>query len=173
MTTSQETDELVKRLRKLTVPPYDSGCFGKPMKKAADAIERLEAQVKKVVIRCNALESNSLLKTTEVELAEARAEVAAWERKFGGRTDFNEALTAPAPEECPHGCRGTGWIGAGNSWGDTAALPCPLHEPTPKREAERRVVCPMCEDRLPGICPECGACHPQQEPTPDEESGGG
>ena len=64
----------------------------------ANAIERLEAQVKKVVIRCNALESNSLLKTTEVELAEARAETAAWERKFGGRTDYNEVLPVP-PED--------------------------------------------------------------------------
>ena len=96
-------------------------------KEEARELRQINAQAIKGRIACSDL------------LAEARAEVAAWERKFGGRTDFNEALDAPAPEECPHGCRGTGWIGAGNSWGDTAALPCPLHEPIPKSGAERLI----------------------------------
>jgi len=37
--------DLVKRLRELAAPPYDSACFGRPMLEAADAIEALEKRV--------------------------------------------------------------------------------------------------------------------------------
>ena len=48
-------------------------------------------------------------------------------RGGGGWSLAQIAQKALETGECPHGCRGTGWIGAGNSWGDTAALPCPIH----------------------------------------------
>lgn len=93
--------------------------------------------------------------------------------------DLLQALAAPAPEECPHGCRGTGWIGAVNSWGDTAALPCPIHaaqqEPTPDEPPE----CPACNGTGEVIdsshrnyqdCENCdGSGYASVEPTSDEE----
>ena len=43
-----------------------------------------------------------------------------------------QGLVLVKQQKCPHGCRGTGWIGAGNEWGDTAALPCPIHATQPR-----------------------------------------
>ena len=43
-----------------------------------------------------------------------------------------QGLVLVKQQKCPHGCRGTGWIGAGNEWGDTAALSCPIHATQPR-----------------------------------------
>ena len=41
----EKHDDIVDELRRLAAPPYDSACFGDPMLKAADEIERLQREV--------------------------------------------------------------------------------------------------------------------------------
>lgn len=133
------TDEqLVKDLRSWAGPsPASERSYC--MVNAAEAIERLgrdlaeEKEQRKYLMGLAAEDAQQLRQ----ELDEARARE---ERKDAALVKIaqetaatwvsdtaREALAAPAPEDCPHGCRGTGWIGAVNDWGDTAALPCPVH----------------------------------------------
>lgn len=157
--------ELVERLENFSQHDRDPDFAA--IFEAAEAIERLEQNYAVVGGRNKILREER--DEAERELAEARAAlqdagefIELWcarnsmphesadtkaDADSHGAYDLlrqiREALAAPAPEPCPHGCRGTGWIGAGNEWGDTAALPCPIHskEPAPTSEAERPHIC--------------------------------
>ena len=174
------------------------------LRSLAEAIEQLEG------VNADVQESNRVLRKdrddrteriTELErkLAEARAETAAWERKFGGRTDYNEALAAPAPEPISRADREYN-----EAFERRFGTPEPKLVPlvietvqdiayrTPKSEAERRVIDEPCKHewvpwvtegrggaipRTPPLkCKKCDRFEKdilaaQQEPAPEEESG--